>query len=358
MRELTVVVGGQYGSEGKGAVIGHIAHRPGHTDSTGPLDSRDLVIRVGGPNAGHTVVDPDGQVYRLRQLPAAAPISNCHLHIAAGSEIDPDVLFDEIRLIADRGTDLTGRLTIHPSATIIEPRHRDEEKSAQLTDRIGSTGKGIGAARADRLMRNAHTARVHNLYHNHELAPWLDRPHVDLRRHVVIEGTQGYGLGLHTDSYPFTTSGDCTAIDFLAQAQVSPWAQRLDRMTVWVVCRAYPIRVAGNSGPLHGETSWQALHLPEEHTTVTQKVRRVGTWDSGLVAEAVQANGGHPVVKIALMMADQMFPQIAGVTEQDVLDVRTGFALTQFIEKIEQECGAIVGLVGTGPDSCAWMRED
>ena len=67
MRELTVVVGGQYGSEGKGAVVGHIAHRPGHTDSTGPLDSRDLVIRVGGPNAGHTVVDPDGQVYRLRR---------------------------------------------------------------------------------------------------------------------------------------------------------------------------------------------------------------------------------------------------------------------------------------------------
>lgn len=346
MRQLTVVVGGQYGSEGKGAVVGHIAKH---------LTERDLVIRVGGPNAGHSVVDRTGKTHRLRQIPAAAPMNDkVQLHIAAGSEIDPDVLYEE--LLAN--FEVTSRLTIDPSATLLTADHRMEEAAYRLTNRIGSTGKGIGAARSARVMREAQLwgdfAGAASVWG--EITGTRDPFNFG---HIVIEGTQGYGLGLHTPHYPFTTSGDCTAVDFLAQAQISPWSQPLDRMTVWVAVRPYPIRVAGNSGPLHGETTWGKLGLPEEFTTVTQKLRRVGTFDPALVAQAVKANGSHPVVKIALMMADQMFPACAGVTDQEAMELADGnFGLVRFIEQIEQECNAQVGLVGTGPDTCVWIRED
>jgi adenylosuccinate synthase len=350
MRELTVVVGGQYGSEGKGAVVGHIARR---------LTEQDLVIRVGGPNAGHTVVDDSGQTWKLRQLPAATPVSNCQLAIAAGSEIDIQVLAEEIDQADHAGIKLDGRLRIHPAATILTQAHQSVELGLRMAKSIGSTGKGVGAARADRIMRSAATMATlkSDTWVGSQIIGDPDDEVTYLKhRHVVVEGTQGYGLGLHTTHYPYATSGDCTAIDFLAQARISPWVPALNQMTVWVVARVYPIRVAGNSGPLFGETTWERLGLPPEHTTVTNKIRRVGSWDSRLVGQAVQANGGHPVVQIALMMADQLFPEVAGVTDQDQLEQH--FDLTRFIEQVEDECNARVGLVGTGPSTCVWIRED
>lgn len=348
MRELTVVVGGQYGSEGKGAVVGHLARS---------LTRNDVVIRVGGPNAGHTVVDSQNRTWKLRQIPAAAPVSDCQLAIGAGSEIDLTVLFDELAQFDKAEIDLSGRLTIHPAATILTTDHQIREYDMAMTRRIGSTGKGIGAARGDRIMRTALTADQYRDSSGFAL------PHIGSYRdsfashpHVLIEGTQGYGLGLHTEQYPFATSGDCTAIDFLAQAQIMPWSTDLDRMTVWVVARANPIRVAGNSGPLFGETSWAALGLPEERTTVTNKIRRVGTWDARLVREAVAANGGHPVVRLALTMLDHRFPKIAGITTEQELNEH--FDVMQWIERVEEECNALVGLVGTGPSTMVEIRED
>ena len=340
MTQVTVVVGGQFGSEGKGAICGWL----GRTQDS----ERDVAIRVAGPNAGHTAYDPNGVEFKLRALPVAAVTSkDCQLHIAAGSEVDIDVLIDEINQAESFGHKIHHRLTIHPSATILTQRHKEAENLLGLVNTIGSTGKGIGGARADRIMRRADTIDAVP-----SLRGVMSEPgpfNLDDVRHLVIEGTQGYGLGLHTRYYPQVTSSDCRAIDFLAMAGISPWDERITGLRVIVVARVYPIRVAGNSGPLRGETTWGDLGLPEEFTTVTKKLRRVGEPDWDLVAEAVRANGGgnyHPNVDVALTMVDQLFPDQRD--RQDLDD-----KVLTYIDEIEGIVGADIPLVGVGPNTVA-----
>lgn len=338
---IHVVVGGQFGSEGKGKVTGWLAQR-----SLAPL-----VIRVGGPNAGHTVVHPDRGPIALRQVPVGFINPMATLAIAAGSEVDPPVLLSEVDLLG--GT--LGVVHVDPSATILEDSDKADE--AQLVKLIGSTGKGIGAARQRRLARQAQTFGDWHLtaQPTHKIAPSdiasLADTFMEHGSDVIIEGTQGYGLGLHGPYYPYCTSNDTTAIDFLSQARVNPWRVPGTGLEVWVVCRVYPIRVAGNSGPLKDETTWEALGLPTERTTVTQKIRRVGQWDGELVKGAVRANGGgktNDSVKIYLSMADQMFPTVAG-WDGPIKRAHLPLALLDFILDVEEESGAQVAAVGTGP---------
>lgn len=361
--KLSVVVGGQYGSEGKGAVAGYLA-----AWSEQPV----VAVRVAGPNAGHTVygrcpgslclsgghlesAPGDGHPWKLRQVPVAAVTrEDAQLIIAAGSEVDRDVLLREVAELDSAGYGVSDRLAVDSEATVIQPGHQDMEHD-QLTDRIGSTGKGVGAARADRAMRSA------TLY---GVAPWSVKSTWKMLRgpgtHVIIEGTQGYGLGQHAGLYPFCTSSDCRAIDFLAMAGISPWS--FDTLQVWVVLRTRPIRVAGNSGPLHGETTWQSLGLPVERTTVTNRVRRVGAWDPNLARAAVDANGGYPVVSVALTMVDHEIPAIAGHSGPYAdWAMRNGLAIPpdddpvvaaeKYLGRIQADCGAPIRLVGTGPNT-------
>lgn len=334
-KELIVVVGAQFGSEGKGAICGHLGKS---------MAQNDVAIRVAGPNAGHTVIDELGKAWKLRAVPVAAVTSRCQLHIAAGSEVDLKVLMDEVDALDRAGHDVSQRLTVHPSATILTERHRSHEAARGLVARIGSTGKGIGAARSDRILRTAETFGELK-----DCPISMSEPgpfDLDDCGDVIIEGTQGYGLGLHTQYYPQVTSSDCRAIDFLAMAGISPWVRPYD-LEVILVARLYPIRVAGNSGPLKGETSWQELGLPEERTTVTNKVRRVGEWDYDLVAEAIKANGGGNYtqrVSLALTMVDHKFPEVANKTEL------TDQAYT-WVNQIGDALETQVSLVGTGPDT-------
>jgi adenylosuccinate synthase len=97
-------------------------------------------------------------------------------------------------------------------------------------------------------------------------------------------------------------------------AGISPWDSAVTEFEVWVVFRTRPIRVAGPSGPLPGETTWDALGLQPEYTTVTGNLRRVGAWDAERAAAAVRDNGGAPVVRLAFTMLDQAFPEVAGET--------------------------------------------
>jgi adenylosuccinate synthase len=338
MTDVTVVVGGQFGSEGKGAIAAHISRT---------LTKNDVAVRVAGPNAGHTAYDEHGNEWKLRALPVAAVTNRvCKLHIAAGSEVDLDVLVDEINRAEAAGFSVENRLTVHPSATLLTSRHKAVEAEAGIVGRIGSTGKGIGAARADRVMRTADTYDELGLGNTDMYGP-LD---LDGVGQVLIEGTQGYGLGLHTSYYPQVTSSDCRAIDFLAMAGISPWDKRVDDLRVVVVARVYPIRVAGNSGPLHDETTWEALGLPEERTTVTNKVRRVGQWDQRLVKAAIDNNGGgdwNPKVVLALTMLDQLYPHMRDQRDQLDLDV----VVERHLLKIENALKTDIVYVGTGPSS-------
>lgn len=341
MGNLHVVVGGLYGSEGKGAAAAHLCH---------PDRFSGTAVRVGGSQAGHTAYDSQGRRWPLRHIPVAAVVNPyARLVIAAGSEVDLEVLNEEITTLEDAGHQIRHRLIMDRSATVITDTHKQIERGTRLTDRLGSTAKGVGAARSERIMRTAHT-----IGHHQDQIPagvtlgdtsaWLT-PNED----VLIEGVQGYGLGLHTPYYPYTTSSDCCAIDFLAMAGVTNPAM-LAQPTVWVVFRPYPIRVAGNSGPMNNETSWEALGLPPETTTVTGKTRRVGRWDPNLAMEAVFANGGpHPQVKLALTMADQIDPGVRGITRPDELTP----AVAAFIHQIETGTKSTgqLQLVGTSPQT-------
>lgn len=344
MREsrVTVVVDGQYGSTGKGAVCGYLAYEDAGRGQA------HVGVRVGGSQAGHTVVDMEGRAWPMRHVPVAFVNREADLVIAAGSEIDLEVLVDEVERLEEAGFSIRDRLYVDPQATWLEPEYKDVESAADLTARVGSTGKGVGAARSARLMRTARLIQQ---------APGVPGRLLDTSgllhqrlldgAHVVIEGTQGYGLGLHAGFYPQCTSTDCRAIDFLAQAGISPWAEYVSGIKVVVVARTYPIRVAGNSGPLEGETTWKDLGLPEELTTVTQKVRRVGAWDPSLVARAVEANGGPgPDVVLAVTMADHLFRDLYG---QFGADVASHAGLREWISQVEEQCGASVALVSTAP---------
>lgn len=349
MSKVVVVAGAQFGSEAKGHVTDRLVKRA--------IDGRRKVVnvRVGGPNAGHTVYGLGGTKFAFRQLPVGSLLEGVTPVIAAGSEIDIDVLMDELTQRSNYAQAMSLDLQpvlIDPEATVIEWRHKEAEDG--LTRRLGSTAKGIGAARADRLMRKA--GRIGFDYHNGPIEEQnaevvdtfavvnSDGTDVD----VVIEGTQGYGLGLHAGFYPFCTSGDCTTLDFLAQARVLPYNTSVDP---WIVARTFPIRVAGNSGPLHGETTWEELGLPEERTTVTKKVRRVGTWDDELFGKAVAANGGAGIIYTAITMLDQLFPEVAGVTERNSLtsDAR------KWLDGVATRHGVVIDLVTTGPQTAVWM---
>jgi adenylosuccinate synthase len=360
MGKLMVVVGGQFGSEAKGACAAALAVR-----SDAPL-----VIRTGGPNAGHTVYGTDGQVHKLRQLPTAAVSNpNARLAIAAGSVVDPDLLAAEI---ASTGT--VRHVFVDEMATVLESHHIDEEvyASRQLTN--WSTQKGIGAARSARVMRTAKvwrdlpfsatTGTIGVAQTACSDVAHLARTQLATGGDVIIEAAQGYGLGLHTTYYPKTTSADCRAIDALAAVGLSPWVfdsdfLRSPELEIWVVMRPYPIRVAGESGPLRNETSWQELGLPEEYTTVTNKVRRVGVWDPALAEAAILANGGpSPAVRVWFSMLDQVIPEVAGITDWYHEAWDNEQVLNQFGDwkKLVQTAGARIRAIGTGPQTHLWVN--
>ena len=344
---IHVVVGGQFGSEAKGHVADQLHRR----------HRMAAAVRIGGPNAGHTVIDKNGVRFPLRTIPvAAATDHDTWLVIAQGSEIEIPVLFHEIDLLEQAGHPVRNRLMIDPEATVIEQRHIDQEKNASLHENIGSTGKGIGAARADRMLRGARVAKDFP-----ELWDYLGDTQTHLNEthrndgDILIEGTQGYHLGMHAGHYPRSTTNNCRAIDCISQAGITP--HRLP--DIWLVFRTYPIRVAGNSGPMENETDWDTLlersegYIQPERTTVTQKVRRVAEWSPERAKQAIDGNGGasHPTLHGCLMFIDYFDHSIAGATT--LAEVRNSRAWSE-ITAIEDDLGVQFAMYGTGPDTVVW----
>ena len=344
-RTLDVVVGAQYGSEAKGHCVQALAGK--RLESEGSLD----VIRVAGPNAGHTGYDQQGRKWALRQVPVAAVVPGAsNLGVGPGSEIDRPVLLDELDSLAVAGLLDDKTVQVSSEATLIDEDHKRAEANSTLVSRVGSTGKGIGAARAGRIMRTASRVSDSPLALSElgkrgvqVLPADYDATRAD---HVIIEGTQGYALGLHAGYYPQCTSSNTRAIDFLAMAGINPWGLPDHELTIWLVARIYPIRVAGNSGPMQNETTWESLGLEPERTTVTNKVRRVGEPDWDLVRQAADANGRQRC-RLAVFMTDQMFPEAAGVSSWGELPTPAQVYLT----RVAMHVAAPLGMVGTGPDS-------
>lgn len=355
---IHAVVGGQFGSEAKGHVAAQLAARL----STARLGKKQHQVRVGGSNAGHSAVAADGTVWALRQVPAAAVIDvEADLYIAQGSEVDFDVLKSEVDALDAAGYKVSKRLMIDANATVIEPHHIERETGSDINARTGSTSKGIGAARADRIMRIAKTVRdVEAFQALGEVCETAPLFHNAQRRgeHIIVEGTQGYGLGMHTRFYPQTTSGNCRTVDLLAQIGYVPLNIYEPRdIHTWLVLRTYPIRVAGNSGSMDShELTWEELgertggYVKAERTTVTKKIRRVAEWNPNVVMQAVQANGGvNPYLHPCLMFIDYFEPRIAGET---VLSAMYGYSdLMQDVRHCEIHIGKRADMYGTSPST-------
>ena len=286
---VTVVVGGQFGSEGKGKVAHFLAKQ----------SRAAIAVRVGGSNAGHTAYDADGCKQTFRHLPTAALLPDVLCVLGPGCLIDPDVLHAEI----DRIRLAPERLRIDPMAFVITEAHRDREAACGLSERVGSTASGTGAALVERIERVSgdHLAGGHPFLRRFTTTPARDmlRQALDLGERVIVEGTQGFGLSnLQSPYYPKATSRDTTAATFVAEAGLSP----LDVDDVVLVIRACPIRVAGDSGPLPKETTWEDVGRLSgqtdlvEKTTVTGRTRRVAYFDASVVRAAVTANAPTTVV--------------------------------------------------------------
>ena len=331
---ISVVVGGQYGSEGKGKIAHWLARR----------QSAKYAVRVGGPNSGHTAIS-DNKAFALRQLPTPSLWGNVISVIPSGSYIDVDVLEREIRAL----NIAKGDLLIHPNAVLIDGWMRKEEVDLNLTGRISSTGQGVGAAVAHRAFRNT---EVRFANEHPALAEFLEDDlnsilAKDLQRgnRVIVEGTQGFGLSiLHGEHYPFATSRDTSAAGALSEAGLSP----LDVDCVVLVIRSYPIRVAGNSGPLRNETTWEAVTQYSgaekeliEKTTVTGKIRRIAAFDAADVRRAIAVN--NPT-HICLNHADYLDFDIH---EQKRLSSK----VLKRIADIEKQISRQIDLVGTGPST-------
>jgi len=280
---VSVVVGGQYGSEGKGKTALEIVRRD---------HSTAVAIRVGGTNSGHTAVDNNGHRLALRQLPAASIDRSVRVILPAGSYIDIAVFREEVRRL-ELGPD---QVAVSPMARIITEEHKSWERDADLGRAIGSTQSGTGAAVMAMTAREAANFPLKSIQAEEvpELQDYLTDTALELRgilnagKRVVVEGTQGFGLSLlHGGVWPKATSRDTTAAAFLAEAGLSP----LDVDDVTLVIRCHPIRVAGDSGPLPGQTSWEQIAAEagitediHELTTVTAKLRRVGEFDPETVS--------------------------------------------------------------------------
>ena len=281
---VSVVVGGQFGSEGKGKTALFLAKER----------CADVAVRVGGSNSGHTAYDCQGVRHVFRHLPTAALLPNTVSLLGPGSYVDPEILQAEIESVGAT----PDRVIIDPNAFVITPAHKEHEAKRRLDVRIGSTLSGTGEAVVDRVRRQSRD----NLASEH---PYLQlfttrgpirtflRDRLSQNARIVIEGTQGFGLSnLQSCHYPWVTSRDTTAAAFVAEAGVSP----LDVDEVVLVIRAFPIRVAGDSGPLPKETDWQTIAREggwtelEERTTVTDRVRRVARFDPRVVNAAIEAN--------------------------------------------------------------------
>ena len=330
---LWIVIGGQYGSEGKGKVSAHIARS----------ERIDVCVRCGGPNSGHSFKMEDGSRLLLRQLPTGVVQPSARLLIPAGALVDLKVLRREM---SEFNLD-SSRVGVDRNAMIIEPWDREFERLAGLRDRLSSTLSGVGSAVSRRALRRADVRLAKDL-----TDAWIAdlitdvakecNNAMDYGKKVLIEGTQGFGLSLyHSNHYPKTTSRDTSAAGFLSEVGLSP----LRVTEIVAVFRTFPIRVSGaQAGPLADEITWETIQresgcpsVISEYTTVSKALRRVGRFDWDDAKAAVQHNRPS---RIAVMGFDYFDYSDFGKAKLNSLGKKS----RDFIAAFESKSGASITL--------------
>ncbi|PHY17306.1 adenylosuccinate synthase [Caulobacter sp. BP25] len=329
------VVGAQWGDEGKGKIVDWLSNRA------------DVVVRFqGGHNAGHTLV-VDGKVYKLALLPSGVVQGKLSV-IGNGVVVDPWHLLTEIDKIADQGVAITPDLLIlADNACLILPLHKDldQAREAASTQKIGTTGRGIGPAYEDKVGRRA--IRVADLADPEALKPKIDRllaHHGALRRglglpeanaqelfdalmelaprilsyaqpawrvldqaykagrRILFEGAQGSLLDVDHGTYPFVTSSNTAAGQASAGSGMGPSATGY----VLGIVKAYTTRVGEGPFPaeLFDEVGKHLSTVGREVGVNTGRARRCGWFDSVLVRQSVAINGIHGVALTKLDVLD------------------------------------------------------
>lgn len=335
---VDVIVGGQYGSEGKGNVCAAIASR------------YHGLVRIGGPNAGHRVADPS---YKYVQLPSGS-MSNmeAQIVIAAGSTVWLPQLMLEImdHCLTEE------RLTIDPQVMVIDDEDRRIEGGdgdGDALTAIATTKQGVGAAVARKVLNRGKPLfgpPVTLARDVPQLQKFVRPARVVIDRllregkSVLIEGTQGTELSIHHGRYPHVTSRETTSSGCISDAGVPPGAVR----DVIMVLRTYPIRVGGPSGPMGKVVDFETISgrcgLPKdeialtERGTVSNRERRIAEFDWGRLRREAELNGA---TCIALTFVDYIDSANRNATSFGMLTSAT----QDFIRKVERIAGVPVTLV-------------
>jgi adenylosuccinate synthase len=335
-----VVVGAQWGDEGKGKLVDVLAERA------------DYVVRYqGGANAGHTVVIGETQ-FVLRQIPSGILHQAVTCVIGNGVVLEPENLFAELDQLHERGIDTSGRIFVSDRAHLVLPYHKLLDAASEKSQKLGTTGRGIGPAYEDKYGRRGirvadlrrvecaghllseRVARANQLLEmmgsperasldDHQkllqrLAPRLLPIAADTgllvhravreRRRVLLEGAQGALLDVDHGTYPYVTSSNTTAGGAAVGAGIGPTAIH----GVLGVVKAYTTRV-GN-GPLPTEAASpheeRLRQLGGEFGAVTGRPRRCGWFDATVVRYAARVNGltGLAVTKLDVLDAFTEIP--------------------------------------------------
>ena len=328
-----VVVGAQWGDEGKGKLVDVIA------------EGADWVVRYqGGANAGHTVKFGD-RAFVLHQIPSGILHSGVRCAIGNGVVLDPETLFTEIDELVRDGVDVEGRLYVSDRAHLVLPYHKLVDGQSAASKAIGTTGRGIGPAYEDKIARRG--IRVLDLRHPEKLRELLEggiahanaqlaafgspqRANADetqrllvglaprllaladdvgLSIHrarqsgaaILLEGAQGSLLDVDHGTYPFVTSSSTTSGGAATGTGIAPTA--LD--AVLGVVKAYTTRVGNGPLPteLEGPLATEVRRLGNEFGATTGRPRRCGWFDAVVVRYAARVNGltGLAVTKLDVL---------------------------------------------------------
>ena len=318
---VVVVVGAQWGDEGKGKLVDVLAERA------------DWVVRYqGGANAGHTV-DLGDRTFVLHQIPSGILHRGVRCAIGNGVVLDPDTLFDEIDGLVKAGVDVEGRLYVSERAHLVLPYHKQVDGASASSKAIGTTGRGIGPAYEDKIARRG--VRVLDLRHPERLREVVEKgaenararlsrsgsaltidveavlallqrlsvrllplaEDVGLMVHrairadatVLLEGAQGSLLDIDHGTYPYVTSSNTTAGGAAVGIGIGPSA--IDN--VLGVVKAYTTRVGNGPLPTEFDEPLQSevRKLGNEYGATTGRARRCGWFDALVVKYATRVNG-------------------------------------------------------------------
>lgn len=324
-----VVIGAQWGDEGKGKIVDYLAER-----------AKYVVRYAGGPNAGHTIV-VDGKEYALHQVPSGILHPDKSVFLGAGMVIDPEALFNELQMLKDNGIDWEGRVFISDRAHIILPRYRqmDKDRDAARKRPIGTTGRGIGIAYAEKAERDG--LRLADLDWAAKMAEYdgEDKAYLDTYKdrllamrvdltakmyefrddNILFEGAQGAMLDIDSGTYPYVSSGASCAAGAATGCGIGPH----DLDVIMGVFKAYQTRVGNGPMPTEfnneseGELCEYVRKTGREYGVTTGRARRCGYLDLVALRYACRVNSIDSLVLTHLDIYDT-FDEIEACIAYDI----------------------------------------